>query len=124
MLAPDVPLLARTPEEIKAEARCALAVHRGMIAEGDMDEARRIEAHVAAYMWLLGDADVAPVTSRRVPVLTARDLAIEQDEGRDHAEQNIHRTTPGAALPGGRLRPSPGRAASSSTPVGLPNRGA
>ena len=91
MLAPHVPLLARTPEEIRAEARRALAVHREMVAEGDMDEARRIEAHLAAYRWLLGDTDVAPVTGRRVPALTARDLAIEQDPGRDHAEQNTHR---------------------------------
>ena len=66
---------------------------------------RRIEAHVAAYRWLLGDTDVAPVTGRRVPALTARDLAIEQDPGRDHAERNTHRVQrPGAALPGGRLR--------------------
>jgi hypothetical protein len=26
-----------------------------------------------------------------VPALTARDLAIEQDAGRDHAERNTHR---------------------------------
>ena len=91
MLAPDVPLLARTPVEIRAEARRALAVHREMVAEGDMDEARRIEAHLAAYRWLLGETDVAPVTGRRVPALTVRDLAIEQDSGRDHAEQNTHR---------------------------------
>ena len=90
MLAPDVPLLARTPEEIRAEAWRALAVHREMLARGDVDEAHRIEAHVAAYRWLLGDNDVAPVSGRRVPALTARDLAIEQDPGRDHAEQNTH----------------------------------
>ena len=91
-----------------------------------MDEARRIEAHVAAYRWLLGDTDVAPVTGRRVPALTARDLAIEQAPGRDHAEQNTHpyndpeRLYPEAVFDaiswarGQLLRP----------PVGLLNRGA
>jgi hypothetical protein len=59
-----------------------------MVGEGDMDELRRIEAHVAAYRWLLGETDIAPVTGRRVPVHSARDLAIEQDPGRDHAERN------------------------------------
>jgi hypothetical protein len=90
VLDPHVPLLARTPEEIRAEARRALAVHREMVAAGDMDEARRIEAHVTAYRWLLGDTDVAPITGRRVPALTARDLSLEQAPGRDHAEQNTH----------------------------------
>ena len=47
-------------------------------------------AHVAAYRWLLGETDVAPVTGRRVPACTAGDLAIEQAPGRDHAEQNTH----------------------------------
>jgi len=88
VLAPDVPLLARTPVEIRAEARRALAVHREMVAAGDMNEARRIEAHVAPYRWLLGDTEVPPVTGRRVPALTVRDLSLEQAPGRDHAEQN------------------------------------
>ena len=33
-------------------------------------------------------APSAPATGRRVAALTTQDLAIEQDEGRDHAEQN------------------------------------
>ena len=83
-----VPLLARTPEEIRAEAWRALALHPKALAR-DVNEARRIEAHVATYRWLLGDIDVAPYTGRRVPALTARDLAIEQDAGRDLAEQGV-----------------------------------
>jgi hypothetical protein len=55
---------------------------------GEVALARRIEAHIAAYRWLLGESDVAPATGRRVAALTTQDLAIEQDEGRDHAEQN------------------------------------
>ena len=54
---------------------------------------------------------MAPVTGRRVPALTARDLAIEQDPGRDHAEQNTHpynhpeRLYPEAVFEPGPLRP-------------------
>jgi hypothetical protein len=83
-----VMLFARTPEEIRAEAWRALEIHREALARGELMLASRIEAHVATYRWLLGDTDVAPVTGRRVPELTARDLAIEQDQGRDYAEQN------------------------------------
>jgi hypothetical protein len=90
VLLTEAPLLARAPEEIRAEITRALAAQRDMVAEGDMDEARQIEAHVAAYHWLLGDTDVAPVTGRRVQACTAGDLAAEQAPGRDHAEQNTH----------------------------------
>lgn len=90
MLATDVSLLARTPDEIRAELDRALAVRRDMVAVGDSDEVRRIDAHVAAYRWLLGEVDIAPVTGRRVPADTRRDLALEQAPGRDHAEQNTH----------------------------------
>jgi len=90
VLTTDVPLLARTPEEIQAEIRRALEARLEMVAEGDTDEVRRIDGHVAAYRWLLGESDVAPVTGRRVPAWTVEDLAIEQAPGRDHAEQNTH----------------------------------
>ena len=88
MLATDVRLLARTPDEIRAELARALQVRRDMVDAGDRDEVRRIDAHITAYRWLLGDTDIAPVTGRQVPARTARDLAIEQAPGRDHAEQN------------------------------------
>ena len=58
---------------------------------GTTMQAARIEAHLAAYAWLLGDVDVAPVTRRRVPPVTARDLFLEEAPGRDHAERNTHR---------------------------------
>jgi hypothetical protein len=90
LLTADVPLLARTPNEIRAEVLRALAVRRELLAEGDVNEARRIDAHVATYRWLLGETDIAPYTGRRVSVLTVRDLAFEQSTGRDHAEQNTH----------------------------------
>jgi hypothetical protein len=90
VLNPEVRLLARTPEEIRAEAWRALAAHRDMLARGNVDQARRIEAHVTASRWLLGETDIAPITGRRVPALTARDLSLEQAPGRDHAEQNTH----------------------------------
>jgi hypothetical protein len=90
VLTTEVPLLARTPEEIRAEVRRALEARLEMVAEGDTDEVSRIDAHVAAYRWLLGNTDIAPYTGRRVLVLTARDLAFEQSTGRDHAEQNTH----------------------------------
>jgi hypothetical protein len=88
VLATDVPLLARRPDEIRAELERALEVRRSMVAAGDSDEVSRIDAHVAAYRWLLGDTGVAPVTGRRVPAGTRGDLALEQAPGRDHAEQN------------------------------------
>lgn len=91
LLTESVPLLARTPAEIRAEVRRALAVHAELTA--DRHEAERIRTHVVTYRWLLGDTDVAPYTGRRVPVLTDRDLAIEQSPGRDHAEQNTHAYT-------------------------------
>jgi hypothetical protein len=98
-------LLARTPEQIRTEARRALAVHREATdraahyrLRGEEwravmyeNQASRIRAHVTAYTWLLGETDVAPVTGRRVPARTTRDLWIEQCPGRDHAEQNTHR---------------------------------
>ena len=90
MLITDVPLLARTPDEIRAEIRRALEARVEMVAEGDTDEVSRIDAHVAAYRWLLGETDVAPVTGRRVLARTRTDLALEQATGRDHAEQNTH----------------------------------
>ena len=90
LLTDEVPMLARTPEEIRTEAWRALAVHPELIARGNVHEAERIRAHVATYRWLLGDTDVAPYTGRRVPARTVRDLAIEQSVGRDHAEQNTH----------------------------------
>ena len=90
MLATDGQLLGRTPDEIRAELERALEVRRAMVAVGDCDEVRRIDAHAAAYRWLLGDTDVAPVTGRRVQAATRRDLALEQAPGRDHAEQNTH----------------------------------
>jgi hypothetical protein len=83
--------LARTPEQIRLEIRRAHTAHAEALARGEVDYASRITAHVAAYHWLLGDTDIAPCTGRRVPVITLRDLAIEQAEGRDHAEQNTHR---------------------------------
>jgi hypothetical protein len=84
-------LLAHTPEEIRAEARRALTLLCAAIDRRDHAQADRIRAHVTAYAWLLGETDVAPVTGRRVPALTARDLSLEQAPGRDHAEQNTHR---------------------------------
>ena len=91
LLTDAAPLLVRTPEEIRAEIRRALEARREAAGEGDADEVRRIDIHVATYHWLLGDTEVAPYTGRRVPVLTTSDLAIEQSTGRDHAEQNTHR---------------------------------
>lgn len=96
--------LTRPPEEIRAEAARAAALvatvakraaqHR---AGGDLARARRcdaqlvrIRAHLQAYDWLLGVTDVAPVTGRRVPAVTTRDLWLETAPGRDHAEQNSH----------------------------------
>ena len=64
MLATDVRLLARTPDEIRAELARALQVRRDMVDAGDRDEVRRIDAHTTAYRWLLGDTDTAPVTGR------------------------------------------------------------
>jgi hypothetical protein len=90
LLTEAVPLLARTPEEIRAEITRALAERRVAVDEGNTDEVRRIDAHVATYHWLLGDTDVAPYSGRRVSVLTARVLAFEQSTGQDHAEQNTH----------------------------------
>jgi hypothetical protein len=87
MLATDVRLLARTPDEIRAELARALQVRRDMVDAGDSDEVRRIDAHTTAYRWLLGDTDTAPVTGRPGPPRTLRDLADEQADGRDHAEQ-------------------------------------
>ena len=86
----EVPLLAHPLEAIRAEAWRALAVHHSAVARGDLARARRIEAHIAAYQWLLGETDTAPVTGRRIPAATRRDLALEQNPGRDHAEQNTH----------------------------------
>ena len=91
LLTDAAPLLVRTPEEIRAEIRRALEARREAAGEGDADEVRRIDIHVATYHWLLGDTEVAPYTGRRVPVLTASDLAFEQSTGCDHAEQNTHR---------------------------------
>jgi hypothetical protein len=91
LLTDAAPLIVRTPEEIQAEIRRALEARREAVDEADADEVRRIDVHVATYHWLLGDTDVAPYTGRRVPVLTASDLAFEQSTGRDHAEQNTHR---------------------------------
>ena len=69
LLTDATPLLVRTPEEIRAEIRRALEARREAVAKADADEVRRIDIHVAAYHWLLGDTDVAPYTGRRVPVL-------------------------------------------------------
>ena len=91
LLTDAVPLLMRTPEEIRAEIQRALEARREAAGEGDAAEVRRIDIHVATYHWLVGDTDVAPYTGRRVPVLTTSDLAIEQSTGRDHAQQNTHR---------------------------------
>jgi hypothetical protein len=91
LLTDAAPLLVRTPEEIRAEIRRAVAARREAADEGDAAEVRRIDIHVATYHWLLGDTEIAPFTGRHVPVLTTRDLAFEQSTGRDHAEQNTHR---------------------------------
>ena len=91
LLTDAAPLLVRTPEEIRAEIRRAVAARREAADEDDAAEVQRINIHVATYQWLLGDTEIAPFTGRRVPVLTTSDLAIEQSTGRDHAQQNTHR---------------------------------
>jgi hypothetical protein len=91
LLTDAAPLLVRTPDEIRAEIQRALEARREAVGEGDPDEVRRIDIHVATYYWLLGDTDVAPYTGRRVSALTTSDLALEQSTGRDHAQQNTHR---------------------------------
>jgi hypothetical protein len=97
-------LFARSPAEIRAEhtraaallgeltARVATLRTRGdPLAPTFSGAAARIQVHLITYQWLLGDSDRAPVTGRRLDKLTARDLAIEQAPGRDHAERNTHR---------------------------------
>ena len=117
LLTDAAPLLVRTPEEIRAEIRRALEARRDAVDEGDADEVRRIDVHVATYYWLLGDTDVAPYTGRRVPVLTTSDLAFEQSMGRDHAEQKTPTatTTRFASSRRPSSTPSAGRVASSTT---------
>lgn len=55
-------LFARTTEEIRAEARRAQSLEQRALERGEVALACRIQAHVAAYRWLLGEADVAPLT--------------------------------------------------------------
>ena len=59
LLTDAVPLLMRTPEEIRAEIQRALEARREAANEGDAAEVRRIDIHVATYHWLVGDTDVA-----------------------------------------------------------------
>ena len=101
MLATDVRLLARTPEEIRAELARALQVRRDMVDAGDRDEVRRIDAHTAAYRWLLGDTDIAPVTGRRVPAGNGGTWRSSRPRARPRRAEHPPVQRPGAPLPGG-----------------------
>ena len=111
--------LTRPPDEIRAEVARATAARRQAVANaadyrarGDVPglagttmQAARIEAHLAAYAWLLGDVDVAPVTRRRVPPVTARDLFLEQAPGpRPRRAEHAPLRRSRAAVPRGRVR--------------------